>query len=119
MSCYLRSKVTGASVFFTVTLAERGGDLLIREAETLRRAVKRTRQERPFVIEAWVVLPDHLHCVWALPPGDADFSVRWGAITSRVTRALKGRVGFYPTMRDAAGEAVGWNPTLRLALWLG
>jgi putative transposase len=34
----------------------------------------------PFRVEAWVVLPDHMHCLWTLPPGDADFPCRWRAI---------------------------------------
>ena len=59
------------------------------------------------------MLPDHLHCVWTLPEGDADFPVRWGAIKSRFTR----RVGFHPPLRRCAvcqGGMVGWNPTLRV-----
>lgn len=111
MPNYLRPKSKGASVFFTVALADRGGDLLVCEVDRLRQAVQVTRAERPFVIDAWVVLPDHLHCVWTLPAGDGDYAVRWGAIKSRFTRSLR-RVGFHPT--DPA-SAVGWNPTLRSA----
>ena len=66
---------------------------MVREVAALREAVQDTRAERPFGIGAWVVLPDHLHCVWTLPEGDSDFPVRWGAIKSRFTR----RVGFHPT----------------------
>lgn len=57
MSQYLRPRVAGASVFFTLNTADRGGDLLVREIGALRRAVAVTRRERPFVIDAWVVLP--------------------------------------------------------------
>jgi len=105
-------------VFFTVTLAERGGDLLVREVAALREAVRATRAERPFGVDAWVVMPDHLHCVWALPEGDSDYSVRWGAIKARFTRAVRdsGRVGFHPTVApDGSRTMVGWNPTLRSA----
>jgi putative transposase len=42
--------------------------------DLLREAVRRVRRSRPFSIDAWVVLPDHLHAVWTLPPGDDDFS---------------------------------------------
>ena len=101
MSVYLRPRVPGAAVFFTVCLAERGSDLLVREVAALRAAVAATRAERPFRVEAWVVLPDHLHAVWTLPQGDADYSVRWGAIKSRFTRSVQ------------ASGTVGWNPTLR------
>ena len=115
MSEYRRPKVAGARVFFTVTLAQRGSFLLVDEIVRLREAVRVTKAERPFEIDAFVVLPDHLHCVWTLPPGDADFSTRWGAIKARFTRSLRDgcRVGFHPTKAKKMGHAVGWNPTLR------
>lgn len=53
MSTYRRPPVTGAMVFFTVALAARGGDVLLREVGLLREAVRVTRAERPFGIEAW------------------------------------------------------------------
>lgn len=108
----LRPKTPGATVFFTVTLADRRSDALVREIAALREAVRATRAERPFGIVAWVVLPDHMHCVWTLPEGDADYPVRMGAIKARFTRAIKRRVGFHPTNSGGPG-AVGWNPTLR------
>lgn len=112
---YRRPKVPGARVFFSVALAQRGGSLLVDEVVRLRAAVRMTQAERPFAIDAWVVLPDHLHAVWTLPPGDADFSTRWGAIKSRFTRSLRDecRVGFNPTVAQRSGYGVGWNSTLR------
>ncbi len=104
MSRYLRPRLPGATIFLTVALADRGSDLLVREIATLRAAVRATRAERPFGVAAWVVLPDHFHAVWTLPEGDADYSLRMGAIKARFTRALTGtdrRVGFYPTMGTA------------------
>jgi putative transposase len=88
MSRYVRPRVPGATVFFTVDLEERGSDLLLREIGHLRDAVRTTRAERPFHIDAWVVLPDHLHCIWTLPPGDSDFSTRWSVIKARFSRAM-------------------------------
>jgi len=41
----------------------------------------------PFRIHGWVVLPEHLHCVIELPPGETDFAVRWRIIKMRRTRA--------------------------------
>jgi putative transposase len=130
MSRYIRPHIPGASVFFTVTLAQRGSDLLVRQIAALRDAVRATMAARPFGIDAWVVLPDHMHAVWTLPVGDADYAVRWGAIKSHFTRAVKRRVGFHPTDPDDVFEddahiecdtagrnrgLVGWNPTLRSA----
>jgi len=88
MSNYLRPKRPGATFCFTVTLAERGSDLLVREIDLLRRAVLKTRAERPFQIVAWVVLPDHIHCVWRLPNDDADYATRWRLIKSRFSMVL-------------------------------
>ncbi|WP_316648095.1 REP-associated tyrosine transposase [Ovoidimarina sediminis] len=118
MSVYIRPRRPGATIFFTVTLAERGGDLLTREIGALRDAVRKTRAAHPFRIEAWVVMPDHLHAVWTLPEGDTAYSTRWGAIKARFTRAVRdgGRVGFHPTLREnGIRTVVGWNPTLRSA----
>lgn len=88
MSRYIRPRIQGASVFFTVALAERGSDLLLREVGRLREAVVATTAERPFGSDAWVVMPDHLHCVWTLPDGDAEYAVRWGAIKARFSQGL-------------------------------
>lgn len=88
MPSYLRPKVQGATIFFTVALACRGDDLLVREVARLRDAVRVTRSERPFWIDAWVVLPDHLHAVWTLPANDRDFSTRWRLIKSRFAMGL-------------------------------
>jgi putative transposase len=83
-------------LFFTVALADRTSDLLVREVAALRWAVMRTRAERPFRVDAWVVLPDHMHCIWTLPAGDADYSTRMGAIKGRFSQAVR-RSGFTPT----------------------
>jgi putative transposase len=125
MSRYIRPKVPGACVFFTVNLVDRSADTLVRHIDTLREAVAVTRAKRPFVIDAWVVLPNHMHCVWTLPEGDADFSGRMGEIKGRFTRSLR-RSGPAPTLASenpygAVGgrERVGAGPDLRseAAVW--
>ena len=88
MPNYIRPKVSGASVFFTVNLADRSSTLLVDRIEDLRDAVRVTRKERPFGIDAWVVLPDHMHCVWTLPPRDRDFSTRWKDIKCQFTKKV-------------------------------
>ncbi|MDD5267997.1 MAG: transposase [Methylococcales bacterium] len=67
---------TGWHVFFTANLLERWLDTLVRHIDILREAVRKTRRERPFHIDAWLMLPDHIHCIWTLPPGDDDSSNR-------------------------------------------
>ncbi len=108
MSQYVRPKVPGATVFFTVALAVRGSDLLVREIAVLRDVVRAARVVRPFSIDAWVVLPDHMHCVWTLPEGDADFSGRWKEIKTGFTKAV-GRVGPRSRSKVAKGEAGIWQ----------
>ena len=80
MPNYRRARVAGATYFFTVNLRDRSSDLLIREIDLLRESVRATRLRHPFHIDAWVVLPEHMHCMWTLPPGDADFALRWKVI---------------------------------------
>jgi putative transposase len=90
MTNYRRNFFRGGSYFFTVNLAERRLRLLTEHADLLRAAFRYTRQRHPFTVEAIVVLPDHLHAVWTLPEGDADFSVRWRLIKATFSRAVPG-----------------------------
>lgn len=88
MSDYIRPARKGAAVFFTVALAARGDDLLLAQIGRLRAAVAKTRAERPFDVLAWVVLPDHMHTVWRMPEGDADYPTRWRLIKGRFAHGL-------------------------------
>ena len=89
MPDYRRYRVPGGTYFFTVNLLERyPNDLLVRHVDILRSVVRRVREKRPFHIDAWVILPDHLHCVWTLPPGDDDFTNRWRLIKQEFSKAL-------------------------------
>ena len=80
MPDYRRSRVPGGSVFLTVNLLDRRSDLLVTQIQALRDAVRQVRLRAPFRTDAWVVLPDHMHCLWTLPAGDAHFPGRWRAI---------------------------------------
>jgi putative transposase len=93
MPDYRRLRVPGGSYLFTVALANRRGDLLLREIAALRTAVARTRRLHPFRIDAWVVLPEHLHAVWTLPDGDAAYSVRWALIKRKRSSEAVFRLG--------------------------
>jgi putative transposase len=88
MPQYRRAKLEGSVFFFTVVLAERPSDLLLNEIERFRRIYRVVEQQRPFETIAICVLPDHLHALWALPEGDADFSTRWSLIKSGFSRGL-------------------------------
>lgn len=120
LSRYIRPKVPGACIFFTVALVDRGADTLVWHVDVLREAVRATRTRRSFGIDAWVVLPDHMHCVWTLPEGGADFSERMGEIKWRFTRDLsRSRLAPTPGARHApqihsvcVGERGGAGPDL-------
>src|SRR5699024_9807895 len=78
---YRRDYSNGGCYFFTVVTARRR-PLLANEAMLvlLRDAFRRVRFRHPFAIDAAVIMPDHLHCVWTLPPDSDDFSLRWQQI---------------------------------------
>ena len=77
MPNYRRIWVPGGTYFFTVNLLERRRRLLVEHVDLLLDSFRTTRTARPFVLLAWVILPDHLHCIWRLPDGDADNANRW------------------------------------------
>ncbi len=88
MPDYRRNRVPGGTYFFTVNLLDLRSDLLVSEIHALRDAVRQVRARYRFHIDAWVVLPDHMHCLWTLPDGDADFPGRWRAIKTAFSKAL-------------------------------
>jgi putative transposase len=101
--------VPGATYFFTVALAERrGNDRLVRDIGALRDAFRQTRDAHPFRIDAIVVLPDHLHCLWTLPAGDDDFPLRWRLIKARFSRSLMANERISPS-RARKGERGIWQ----------
>jgi putative transposase len=88
MRQFIRSTTPGATYFFTVALQDRSARWLVDQIEVLRECVLRARVQHPFRIDAMVVLPEHLHALWTLPEGDADFPLRWRLIKGRFTREL-------------------------------
>jgi putative transposase len=91
MPNYRRAYVPGGCWFFTVNLLERRLSLLVDHIDLLRESVARTRRKYAFDIDAFVVLPDHMHAIWMLPPDDADFSVRWRLIKTAFAKSLPKR----------------------------
>jgi putative transposase len=88
MSNYLRYRIPGGCYFFTVNLLERNSTLLIDHIDLLRESVRVGKRNKPFHIDAWVVLPEHMHCIWTLPEGDDDFSSRWKTIKTHFSKNL-------------------------------
>ncbi len=88
MPNYRRNRLAGGTYLFTVTARNRSSDLLVRHVGDLRSAVAQVRKLRPFYNDAWVVLPDHMHCIWTLPEGDTDYSTRWRRIKDLFSKSL-------------------------------
>ena len=90
VTAYRRQYIPGASWFFTVNLAERKGNrLLVDNIDLLRDSFACIKRKRQFDMDAVVIMPDHLHCIWTLPPEDAGFSTRWSLIKSHFSRAIE------------------------------
>jgi putative transposase len=103
---YRRNFVPGGTYFFTLTLVDRRSLALVDHIDELRTAFRRVRRERPFAIDAIIVLPDHLHAVVTLPPDDADFSGRWRSIKTLFSNRVL-----------ASGDRVRRHSNNELALW--
>jgi len=84
---YRRSQTKGATFFFTVVTYKRKRILCIKEnVKIIKDAFKQISLQRPFKVDAFVLLPDHIHCIWTLPEKDNDFSTRWRLIKGHFTR---------------------------------
>lgn len=113
MSDYRRWFVPGGTYFFTVVTHRRRPILTKRLArQCLRTAMQYVRVNRPFFIVAAVLLPDHLHTIWTLPPDDKDYSTRWRRIKGHFTTnylANDGRQNVSTNSRKARGEQAIWQ----------
>lgn len=107
MPRYRRLFVPGGTYFFTVNLENRLTKLLTENIDALRRSYRYVRERHPFETVAIVVLPDHLHCVWRLPPEDDDFPARWRLLKSHFSRALPARAD--PVGGRRKGERGVWQ----------
>ena len=109
MTEYRRASLPGATWFFTVNLAERKGNrLLVEEVDSLRKAFRSVQAVHAFHIDAAVILRDHLHCIWPLPPGDSGFSTRWSMIKGTFSRSIKKGERVSPS-RVKRGERGLWQ----------
>ncbi len=95
MSQYHRAISPGGTFFFTLVTHQRK-NIFENEynVQILRDAIKKIKATRPFNIDAMVVLPDHIHCIWKLPEDDFDFSGRWREIKKSVTKSISHHNGY-------------------------
>jgi putative transposase len=112
MPNYIRAKFKGGYYFFTVVTYRRTRLFKTQLArDCLRQAISRTRARHPFETIAFCLLPDHLHCVWKLPEGDADFSTRWSSIKGTFSREYlrANQQERVPLSRADKGEVCIWQ----------
>jgi putative transposase len=113
MSDYRRAHTPGGTYFFTVVTHRRQPLPAHPESRRLLRGIiEDVRRQHPFVIDAWVLLPDHLHCLWTLPEGDSDYSRRWGMIKggfTREARAIFERAEWLGESRSKHRESTIWQ----------
>lgn len=113
MSHYRRANTPNATYFFTVVTYRRQRflcDAPVRHA--LRKAIIKVKAQYPFEIDAWVLLPDHMHTIWTLPENDANFSLRWQLIKRYVTHECGGylnRPEFHSASKTKHQEATLWQ----------
>ena len=108
MPNYIRPKITGGTWFFTVNLHNRNNTLLTDHIDKLRAATQKTKRNFPFRIDAFVVLPDHIHAIWTLPDDDHDFSLRWRLIKNHFSKNMP-KTEFRDKVRKAKGERGIWQ----------
>ena len=113
MSNYRRARMPGGTYFFTVVTYKRKPLLVDHAArKALRDAICEVRTDRPFKIDAFCLLPDHLHTIWTLPKGDSNYSQRWSALKARFSRQYITTVGGSANpvgSRLVRGEATIWH----------
>jgi putative transposase len=90
MPNYRRARITGGTYFFTVVTRRRLPLLASAPAvSALRDSLAAVMARHPFTMDAIVVLPDHMHCIWTLPQDDGDFSARWRLVKTRFSLACR------------------------------
>ena len=109
---YRRIFIPGGVYFFTlVTWNRRPIFNYPLAVEQLRTAVNTVRNNHPFRIIAWVILPDHLHMIWQLPEDDSDFPTRWRLIKGHFTRAL--------SINHRHPSSIAWDSNPDRKIWQG
>jgi putative transposase len=107
MPNYRRLFVPGGTFFFTANLADRRSTLLTEHIKLLRAAYAYAAERQPFETVAICVMPEHLHCIWRLPPEDHDYPLRWRLLKSRFSKSLPPEADSRPGRRK--GERGIWQ----------
>lgn len=102
---YRRDLTPGGTWFFTLVTYQRCPIFTNETAvQYLRDAFRKVQKKRPFRIDVAVILPDHLHFIWTLPPGDADFPTRWRLIKAHFTKHNRSPLSTQPIWQQRYWE---------------
>lgn len=84
---YRRTQVPGGTLFLTLVTFDRSPLFRSHSAvEHFRAAIRKVQAGRPFVVDAAVILPDHIHVLWTLPDGDTDYPTRVRLLKTHFTK---------------------------------
>jgi putative transposase len=107
---YRRAKIHGGTYFFTIVTYNREKIFINpSHAALLKNSFEQIRIRHPFEIDAFVILPDHLHCMLTLPQGDARYPLRMRMIKSHFSRKYPGGSPESSSSRIAKGEKAVWQ----------
>ncbi|MDF1728195.1 MAG: transposase [Sulfitobacter sp.] len=95
--------------FITLRLAHPSAGTLVCHVQTLRAAMRSLLHHHPLRIDAMVILPDRLHAIWTLPPGDDDLGNRVGLLKSKFSREMA-EPPFRSPAQIARGDKGIWKP---------
>lgn len=113
MSRYRRANAPGGTYFFTVLTYRRREILIEPESRViLREVINEIKLQYPFSIDAWVLLPNHIHSIWTLPPGDSNYPKRWGMIKAGFSKQAKSifhREGWMNATKTQRRESTCWQ----------
>lgn len=114
MPDYRRNFVAGGTYFFTLITSRRRP--LFRQDST-RKLLKKTMldcfERRPVQVVAMVLMPEHLHTLWTLPPGDSDYSTRWRIIKNNFTTKWRAAINHRAKQESAVWQPRFWEHTIR------
>ena len=114
MPDYRRAKTTGGTYFFTLVTNKRKPIFKYPECrDVLRSIIVDVQIEYPFDIDAWVLMPDHIHAIWTMPPDSDDYSKRWGLIKARFTKYFRQTNSALSSSVDSLWQKRFWEHEIR------
>lgn len=113
MPNYRRSYILGGTFFFTLVTYQRKKIFTSNQSiELLDLAISRVRTYHPFSIDAFCILPDHIHFIWTMNESDFDYSMRIGQLKRYFSRMYSDHFEVNSNLCDSQikrGETAIWQ----------